>query len=283
MLRLCGRLALEHFFGLGIVMLNAFLIRLNGRVDVVVGQIQEKRLGRIALLKEFNRLFGESLGEVFAGLVSLKRGIGPRRVVPAWRRAAVVASNIDIESLILGPMAFTAEMPFAGKERLVTVRLQLLGDGHLLQCEVVSILWMQQLIVGVIALAWDPVRDVHSHRMPPCHNACAGGAANWTRCVALREPYAGGSEFVDMRRFMKFASIGADIRPAHVVHEEEQEVGLLGCSDIQPTTKKREKNRYSNEGLHPGTLPVLLVAGNDSRAFGFKSYDLAFVLSSQFC
>ena len=85
-----------------------------------------------------------------------------------------------------------------------------------------------------------------------------------------------------MRRFMKFASVGADIRPAHVVHEEEQEVGLLGCCNIQPTTYNRKKNRNTNEGLHPGTLPVLLPAGNDYRAFGFKSCDLAFVLSSQF-
>ena len=85
-----------------------------------------------------------------------------------------------------------------------------------------------------------------------------------------------------MRRFMKFASVGADIRPAHVVHEEEQEVGLLGCCNIQPTTYNRKKNRNTNEGLHPRTLPVLLRAGNDYRAFGFKSCDLAFVLSSQF-
>ena len=192
MLRLCGRLALEHFFSLGVVMLAPFFVRLNGRVDVVVGQVQTERRGRIALRKELTRLFGEPCGEVFTGLVSLERGIGPRRVVPAWRRAAVVASNIDIESLILGPMAFTAEMPFAGKERLVTVRLQLLGNGHLLECEVVSILRMQQLIVGVIALAWDPVRDVHSHRMPPRHYACARRAAHRTRRVALREPHAAG-------------------------------------------------------------------------------------------
>ena len=143
MLRLCGRLALKHFFGLGVVMLNAFLIRLNGCVDVVVGQVQEKRLGRIALLKEFNRLFGESFGEIFAGLVSLECGIDPRRVVPAWRRAAVVASNIDIKALIFRPMPLTAEMPLAGEESLVTVSLQLLGNGHLFQCEVVSILRMQ--------------------------------------------------------------------------------------------------------------------------------------------
>ena len=192
MLRLCGRLALEHFFGLGVVMLNAFLIRLNGCVDVVVGQVQEKRLGRIALLKKFNRLFGESFGEVFAGLVSLERGIGPRRVVPAWRRAAVMAANVDIKALIFRPMPLTTEMPLAGEESLVTVRLQLLGNGHLLECEVVSILWMQQLIVGVIALAGDPVRDVHSHRMPPGHDARARRAAHRTRRVALCEPYAAG-------------------------------------------------------------------------------------------
>ena len=283
MLRLCGRLALEHFFSLGVVMLDTFLIRLNGCVDVVVGQVQEKRLGRIALLKEFNRLFGEPFGEVFAGLVSLERGIGPRRVVPAWRRAAVMAANIDIEPLILGPMAFTAEMPFAREESLVTVRLQLLGNGHLSMREVIAIARMQQLVGGFVALAGNPVGDVHAHGMPPSHDACAGGAANWTRCVALREPYAAGRQPIDVRRFMKFASVGADIRPAHVVHEEEQEVGLLGCYNIQPTTYNKKKNRNTNEGLHPGTLPVLLVAGNDYRAFGFKSYDLAFVLSSQFC
>ena len=78
---------------------------------------------------------------------------------------------------------------------------------------------------------------------------------------------------------MIFAAVGADIRPAHVVHEEEQEVGLLGCCNIQPTTYNREKKRDTNEGLHPGTLPVLLPAGNDYSAYGFKSYDLAFVLS----
>ena len=195
----------------------------------------------------------------------------------------MVAANVDVKALIFRPMSLTTEMPLAGEESLVTVRLQLLGNGHLLECEVVSILRMQQLIVGVIALAWDPVRDVHSHWMPPSHDACAGGAANWTRCVALREPYAAGRQPIDVRRFMKFASVGADIRPAHVVHEEEQKVGLLGCYNIQPTTYNKKKNRNTNEGLHPGTLPVLLVAGNDYRAFGFKSYDLAFVLSSQFC
>ena len=194
-----------------------------------------------------------------------------------------MAANVDVKTLIFRPMSLTTEMPLAGEESLVTVRLQLLGNGHLLKCEVVSILRMKQLIVGVIALAWDPVRDVHSHRMPPSHDATAGGAANWTRCVALREPHARGGKFVDMRRFMKFASVGADIRPAHVVHEEEQEVGLLGCCNIQPTTYNRKKNRNTNEGLHPATLPVLLPAGNDYRAFGFKSYDLAFVLSSEFC
>ena len=188
-------------------------------------------------------------------------------------------ADVDVKALILRPMPFTAEMPFAGEESLVTLRLQLLGNGHLLECEVVSILRMQQLIVGVIALAWDPVRDVHSHRMSPSHDACAGGATNWTRCVALREPYAGGSEFVDMRRFMKFASVCTDIRPAHVVHEEEQKVGLLGYCNIQPTTYNGKKNRNTNEGLHPDTLPVLLPAGNDYSAYGFKSYDLAFVLS----
>jgi len=102
--------------------------------------------------------------------------------------------------------------------------------------EVIAVARMQQFVGGFVALAGNPVGDVHAHRMPPSHDACAGGTANWTRCVALREPHARGGKFVDMWRFMKFASVGADIRPAHVVHEEKQEVGLLGCCNIQPTT-----------------------------------------------
>jgi len=39
-----------------------------------------------------------------------------------------------------------------------------------------------------------------------------------------------------MRCFMKFASVGADIRPAHVINQNEQKVGLLGRSGIQPAT-----------------------------------------------
>ena len=38
----------ERFFGLGLVVVDPILVRLNRRVDVVVGEIQQERLGLVS-------------------------------------------------------------------------------------------------------------------------------------------------------------------------------------------------------------------------------------------
>ena len=101
-------------------------------------------------------------------------------------------ADVNIKTLILRPMPLTAEMPFTGEESLVAVLLQLLGNGHLLVGEIVTILRMQQLVGGAIALSRNPVRDVHPHRVATGHDTRARRTANRTRGVALRKPHAGG-------------------------------------------------------------------------------------------
>ena len=44
----------------------------------------------------------------------------------------MVTTYVKVETLVLGPMSFVAEMPFSRKERLVAVALQFLGDGYFL-------------------------------------------------------------------------------------------------------------------------------------------------------
>ena len=103
-----------------------------------------------------------------------------------------MATNVYVETLIGWPFALLAEMPFAGKKRLVTVRLQLLGNGHLSMRQVIAVARMQQLVGGLIGLAGNPVGNVHSHRMPPRYDTSARRAAHRTRRVALREPHTAG-------------------------------------------------------------------------------------------
>ena len=153
----------------------------------------------------------------------------------------MVPADVDVKTLILRPMPFTTQMPFAGEESLVPMLLQLLGNRHLLVREVVAILRMQQLVGRAIALPGDPVGDIHPHWMPSGHDTRARGTANRTSRVALCKPHAGGRKFIDVWSFMKLAPVGADIRPAHIIDEEEQKVGVLGSVQFGETANNAQK------------------------------------------
>ena len=49
---------------------------------------------------------------------------------------------------------------------------------------------------------------------------------------------------------MKFTAIGPDIRPAHVINQKEQEIGLLGSLRIQETTEGAKKNKGAKQEAH---------------------------------
>jgi hypothetical protein len=66
----------------------------------------------------------------------------------------------------------------------------------------------------------------------------------------LREPHPARGEPVDVGRLVKLAAIGANVRPAHVVDEEEDEVGLLGGVRVKETTKGTKKNKDAKQGAH---------------------------------
>ena len=227
MLFLRGGFAFEHFLRLGSVMCDAFLVRLDGRVDVVIGEVEQVRFVGIAFLKEFYGLLGESLGKVLALFIGFQRGIRPRCVIATRRRAAVVPADVDVKTLILRPMPFTTQMPFAGEESLVSMLLQLLGNRHLLVREVVAILRMQQLVGGAIALPGDPVGDIHPHRVPTGHDARACGAANRTGRVALREPHAGSGEPINVRCLNHLLPVTTKVAVSKVICHDVDDIGTL--------------------------------------------------------
>ena len=162
----------------------------------------------------------------------------------------MMSADVDIKTLVGRPMTFTAKVPFAGKKCLVTMLLQLLGNGYLLVREVVTVLRVQHGVIGVIALAGDPVGDVHTHGMPASHNARARGAAHGAGSVALGEAHAAGRQPIYIGCLVKFTAIGPDIGPTHVINQKEQEIGLLGSVRIKETTKDTKKNKGAKQGAH---------------------------------
>ena len=66
----------------------------------------------------------------------------------------------------------------------------------------------------------------------------------------MRETHAAGGQPVDFRRLMKLAAVGADVRPAHVINQKEQEIGLLGSLRIQETAEGTKKNKGTKQGAH---------------------------------
>ena len=133
----------------------------------------------------------------------------------------MVPTDIDIKTLIGWPMTFASQMPFTGKEGLVVMLLERLGNGHLFVRKIIAILWMQHQVGGAVALAGNPVSDIHTHGMPAGHDARARRAANRASGVTLSEAHAADRQPIYIGGLMKLAAIGPDIRPAHVINQKE--------------------------------------------------------------
>ena len=58
----------------------------------------------------------------------------------------MVSTDVDVKTLVGWPMPLTSKMPFAGKEGLVVVLLERLGNGHLLVREIVTIFGVQHCV-----------------------------------------------------------------------------------------------------------------------------------------
>ena len=140
----------------------------------------------------------------------------------------MVAADVDGEALVRWPLSLVAQVPFAGEKGLVAMLFEGLGDGDFLERKVAAILGVEQGVGGAVGLAGDPVGDIDANRMAAGHDAGACRTADGAGGVALCEAHAAPSQVIDVRRFVISATVGPDVRPAHVVHEKEHKVGLLG-------------------------------------------------------
>ena len=96
---------------------------------------------------------------------------------------------------------------------------------------------MKKFVAIVVGLPRYPVCDVDSYGVSTSHYAGSSGRADRTGGVTIGESHARGGQLVDVGGFVESAAICADVRPAHVVYEEEDKVhGLLLCHRTSGTT-----------------------------------------------
>ena len=114
--------------------------------------------------------------------------------------------------------------------------------------KVVPILRMKQRIGRSIALAGNPIGDVHTHRMAAGHDAGARRAADGAGGVSLRKAHTALGQAIDIGGLVKLAAIGPDVCPAHVVHEKKQEVGLLSVDERRYGCNENREGAESQGG-----------------------------------
>ena len=144
------------------------------------------------------------------------------------RHANEAPMKASIDALRAAPTGSDESGAFGALLQVTKSLWRGLGEGDFLEWQAVPILRVEQGIGWSIGLTRNPVGDVHPHRVLAGHDACPSRAANRTGGVALSKTHAGLGQAIDVGRLVECASVGPDVSPAHVVHKEEQKVGLLG-------------------------------------------------------
>jgi hypothetical protein len=215
-------------------LLLVFLLQVGPRHERRVhGVEREIREERPILVRrdELHGLGGEPVGEVFAvGAVGEPRiAIGREVALAAIGTAAVVATEVVVEALILGPPALGAEVPLAGEERGVAGGLQRFCERGRIERQPVGVGRRQELGVALPCLrvrGADVVGDAGALRPLAGEDAGARGRANGARGVGIGEFRTVAREAIEIRCLVKRAAIDREIALAEIVGEEENDVGL---------------------------------------------------------
>jgi len=256
---------------------------LSTNVRVILPHVHQERALPIRL-DEPDGLVGQAVGDVLplrpAGDVARLEPVG--RVVARGTRIGRPV-KLDVEPLLVRPVPrFEPQVPFAKVSRTVAGGLEGFGHRHLLQGQEVAADGEDPLLVRADAgrigqRSFRPGRlmpgggcDADSSGILPGHNARPGGAAERIGRVGVGEPHPASGQPVDIRRFVVLAPVDAAVHPAHVVDEEEDDIGTidretLACAkpcNRQQNHRNDGRNNRTRRGTHlqtPGIRPTRTV------------------------
>ena len=136
----------------------------------------------------------------------------------------MVSANIEVKSLVVGPMPLVAKVPLPGKKGLVSMPLQFLGNGHFLVGQVVAVLGMKKLVPIVVGLAGYPVGDVDAHGMSPGHDAGTTGPTQGLLAVSRFKPHSHSAEPIQIWRLHLRVTTKMTNPVTQIVHRDEEHI-----------------------------------------------------------
>ena len=212
---------------LGLVFLNVVLGRLDRRVEGIVGQMQEEGALRVATLDQGDRLIRQPVGQVlpFGAVFEIFHAV--RREVAFARAAPLESADVDVEAVLVRPVGPAAEVPLADVPGLVAAALQRGGQGGLFQRQVVDVGRVDQAAAAgmEVPAPGDPVGHADVGGVLAGEDARPGRAADGAGGIGVGEPHAALGQAVEVGRLVEAAPLAAEVPPAHIIDENEDNVG----------------------------------------------------------
>ena len=156
--------------------------------------------------------------------------VGRLRVVPCVGGRAITGRIIEqlvarqprAETLRVGRVIPLAQVPLAGKERRVARFAKPLGDGHLLQREMIL---KRRRLQPACAVASNKVGDPRARRVLSRHDAGPRRRADRTGGIALCESHAARRQTVNIRSLIeRLWVIRPDVHIAEIVGQDQDDV-----------------------------------------------------------
>ena len=143
----------------------------------------------------------------------------------------MMAALVDIETLILRPEPFVAQVPFAGEEGGVAIFLERLGEGELLELQLARVGCGQEAGVAPPRLAGgraNVIRHARARGVTAGHDARTRGAADRAGGVGAGEFHARSRKPIAIGCVVKGATEGFQVAPPEIIDEKKDKVERLG-------------------------------------------------------
>src|SRR5579859_2054280 len=167
-----------------------------------------------------------------------------------------VRADDHLESTIGGERPFASQVPLSGDGGSVSRAAERRGQRRLSGGERLEILGRQQQALPVSA---EEVRRVQPRGILSGQDARPRGAADIAGGVTLGEPHALGGQAVDRGRFIEGTAATAQVAPAQVVRQQEDDVPSGGRGLLRTGARRdcgeRQNREYPSE-LHRSTLTI---------------------------
>ena len=184
-------------------------------------EVQEKRPRGVPAADETDRFVRQTIGEVLPLRSVRKRRASIRAEVALFGHAPVTATDVDVEAVPLGPVRLLAEVPFADVPGLVAAVPQGRGDGPFFQRQMEQVGGRKD---APLLHARDVVGQRDASRGLAGHDACSRRRAHRARGVGVGEPHAASRQPIEVRGLVEAAAVAAQVHPAHVVDQDEDDV-----------------------------------------------------------